>query len=497
VVPPTAGDTTARRLHPASPALVAVAAVPRVIVPALIIGLSGATWLIAAAGVLLVVSGIVAYLRTDYVLTQEQFVHRSGWFHRQTKVISPDRVQQVQMVRKLRHQATGTTMVRIELAGTGGHVVLDAVSLEEAVRLHDTLERGRRRSAVAAAPHEVPAPPGAVLLEVTTGQLVVGGVTGASLLLVPAVLLAAGAELLEFADVTNVEAAADQARAIPVVVLVAVGLVLVAGLAAVQSVLRHHRLTISRVGPDLRAERGLLERRSTVVPLRRVQVVTTSDTVVRRVVGLRSVDVRTAAVSDVEGAGSFDDFVPVARPPDADRVAAILAGFASSDDVPLADRRHPPVAQRRAAVRRALVLAPIGGLAGVLTGSWTVAVIGALAGISLAVLLAAAWYRRLRHVRTPDGAAGPVVIVCEDGVVRWRRRIVPAVRVQSASVHQTPFQRRARVVDLYLDIAGGNAARIRDLALDQAADLVSVLDGVVLRVPAIVDRDETPHRPAA
>jgi putative membrane protein len=488
--PPAADDARARRLHPASPLLVAVAAVPRVIFPALVVGLSGATWVFAAAGVVLMVSGIVAYLRTEYSLTSEQFVHRSGWFNRQTKVISPERVQQVQMIRKLRHQATGTTMVRIELAGTGGHVVLDAVAVDEAVRLHDALERGRRRSAAVGTPGEVPAPPGTVLFEVTTAQLVVGGLTGASLLLVPTLLAAAAVELVELADFTGVEVTADRARAMPALVLAVVGVALVGGLAAVQMVLRHHRLTITRIGPDLRAERGLLERRSTVIPLRRVQLVSSSDTVVRRLVGLRSVDVRTAAVADTEGTGSFDNLIPVARPADADRVAAILAGFPTPDSVPSADRRHPPVARRRAAVRRMAVLGPLGAVVGVPSGSWVVAATGVAAGVAMAAVWAAAWYPRLRHVRSADDdAPGPVVIVCEDGLLRWRRRIVPAARVQSAAVRQTPFQRRARVADLYLDIAGGKAARIRDLSLGQAADLVAVLDGVALRVTAIGDRD--------
>src|SRR5690606_39007364 len=66
---------------------------------------------------------------------------------RNIQVVPPQRVQQVEVRRQLRHRVTGLAVVRIGLAGggAGAQVDLDALSEREAAELATTLERWRAR----------------------------------------------------------------------------------------------------------------------------------------------------------------------------------------------------------------------------------------------------------------------------------------------------------------------------------------------------------------
>jgi putative membrane protein len=476
-----------RRLHPLSPLLSAMAAAPRFLVPFVVLATTRWVIVIVVGAAAVLAAGFVSHVRTTYQLTDEQLIHRSGWWQRSTKIISPDRVQTVELIRKLRHQATRTVMVRIELAGSafgGGRVDLDAVDEAEATRIQEVLERGRRRSMDIAAPADIPPPPPSVLLTVPTRDLVIGGLTGASLLFVPIAIITFADEVT---DVAGDQIDVDQVRSAPLAVLLLGGLFVVGAIAAGQSVLRHHRLTLTRSGADLRAERGLLERRSSVIPVRRVQLVDVSATFVRRWVGLHSVDVKTASGANGDGAGSVDDTIPVARIGDVERVAPLLLGRTT---FPAAASSHPPAARRRAIARRATGLAVLAAVASLATTSWTVGAGGFIAAVVLGLVWGDRWSRRLRHGIDADGDAAsdpsePRVLVVESGVVIWHRRVVPLGRVQSVSIRQTPFQRRVGLVTLSLDLAATSPVVVRDVDRDRALDLVRALERMPVPMPPV------------
>jgi uncharacterized membrane protein YdbT with pleckstrin-like domain len=141
---------------------------------------------------------------------------------------------------------------------------------------------------------------------------------------------------------------------------------------------------------------------------------------------------------------------------------------------------HPAVARRRAQLRRGRWLVATVVVATIASRTPLVAAIGVPAAVGLSWWWGAAWFRRLRHGFDDRQAAdgGPPVIVVEQGVVAWHRRIVPAMRVQSISVQQSPFQRRAAVADLRLDLASAPAVVLRDVSFDQIAAIAAVLDRV-------------------
>lgn len=456
-----APDERARRLHPLTPFLGVIAMAPRLALPGLLLLASTAGRVVVAAGVVLLALRVAGYWRTWYSLTQDGLVVRSGWFQRNERVISLDRVQHVEVVRSLRHRVTGLSAVHVSVAGSGAApVILDAIDAEEARRVHEALELGRRRGDVTSAPSEVPPPPPAILLHLGLGILALGGVTGAAVLVLPVFVAIAWDEVTGYVDD---DAALDRVLSQSAALLAGVGLLLAGAVAAGMMVLRHFDFTLSRIGPDLRIDRGLLERRSSVIPVRRVQSVQLSANVLRRWVGLATIDVQLATALDHEGTGSVDNTVPVGR---RDHLEPLVALFAGVDALPTAATPHPVAARRRAITRRTAVLVLPWALV-----AWPfplVATAGALLSGAAAWLGGHRWWAHLRH------GADTRVVVTESGWLIVRRTVQPWAKVQSVSLLQSAGQRRLGLCHLDLHVAASRATtRVREVGVDQAAALLA------------------------
>jgi putative membrane protein len=465
--------------------------------PIVLISAARASWApLVILAIVLLVWRTAVWARTTYGISSEGLVVRSGILWRNIQAVPPQRVQQVEVRRQLRHRATGLAVVRIGLAGGGdaAQVELEALSLDEAHELAATLERWRARhrpaaTSTAAAPAEggaadpslppppqaLPPPPRPPLLQLTTGQLVIAGLTSRSLWLAPFAALAAFVQFMgdsRFAIDTTDDVRAALAEASPALTLVAI-MIIGLGMAAVGTVFSHYGLVIHDVDDDLVVRRGLFDQRTVTIPRDRVQFVELSAHVLRRRLHLASFDVRTADLGGGGGSGGSSTSIPIGPRDSLERLVPELVRDVEFPET----RRHPPAAVRRSVIRRCLRLVPAAGFVG-----WAVAGLGAVplaAGIGFAVAVPAGWMagRRLRSGWTSSA------IVTERGVVGWRRSVVPVRRVQSIGIAQNPFQRRLGLATVRLDVAGSvGGIELRDLA---AADAVSVseLVGTPLAVP--------------
>lgn len=473
----------ALRLHPLSPFVAAVPLLRQVLLSLVLIVATSSQLLL-----ILLVVGVVVFLVptvirtwfTRYTLDDEQLLVWAGALQRSVRVVSPARVQQVEVVRQLRHRATDLALVRIELVGTvssSNRVELDALTVAEAERVRDTLERGRRRLAVDAAPVDVPTPPAAPLLRLSTRHLVLGGLTGIPLLVVPFLIISA---LFELSDLVRQGTGADAEPRGALAVLLVVGLVLAWPIVAGGwMVLRFHGFELARSGDDLVVRRGLLDTRTSVIPLPRVQLVHRSASLLRRAVGLASLDIRTAS-GEAEGSSSWITTVPFGPAAELDRLLPMALGRESIELGPLPG--HPIAARRRAVTRRFMGIAlPVAALIVVvllaadvsfivLTGTLAVAAAGCLL---LARAWGSAWYARLGH-EVRDG-----LLVERDGVLLEHLRIVPVHRIQSMHIDQSPWQRRAGLCTAVVHLGGGSAeVKVRDLGPVEAVSLATMVRGL-------------------
>jgi putative membrane protein len=254
------------------------------------------------------------------------------------------------------------------------------------------------------------------------------------------------------------------------------------GLAAASSIVTDYGFTLARVGDDLVVRRGLLERREAVLPMARLQVVRLEESLLRRALGLASIRIQSAGRTGGGDQTASRLAVPVLQRTDVNRVLGeLLAGAAPVPRLLAA----PPAARRRAVTRSVVGTAVFAAVVAVplwvLTELGVLAVppalaLAALPALGLAVAAGLAAYRSLGH------ATGEGFLYARVGVAIRVLTVVPVAKAQSGSVRSSPFQRRAGLATLHVDIAGGGPApRVYDEAEGRAEALLQVVLGRPVR----------------
>jgi putative membrane protein len=472
----------ARRLHPLSPVLDGVRLLPQLVGIVVLGGAGGfltVPFLVVGA---LGVAGFryLAWSRTSYRIEDGSLVVERGLLQRTRTVLPIDRVQQVDVQRTLRHQVTGLAVVRIDRAGGGdeAEVVLDAVTRGEAERLRAAL--GGRGASGAVGGAEVATGDGVdeaehVVVAVGRRDVAVAGLTGGKLLVVFAALGAVAGTIGEVGGDDSYETAARWLRDGPrpgplsLVVAAVVAIPLWLAIAAGASVLADGGFRLTRRGDHLRVTRGVLDQREASLAVHRIQVVRVDENPLRRALGLVTVSLHSAGGSGSVEGSTTGVTVPLLRRAEVDALLAeILPHAPALPDLAAA----PPAARRRAWVRSigtalvvavpvAVLLAPLGRLALVLP--------------VLAAGLGEASYRALGWA-VVDG-----YLITRRGAIGREVAVVPVAKAQSSRLRSSPFQRRAGLATLLVDVAGrgrtpavvdGDAAalaQLRHAALDTVA----------------------------
>lgn len=420
--------------------------------------------LLVAAALIGLMATVAGWWARTYVVGGDQLVIDEGILSRRRRVVPYGRVQQIDIEQRLVAQLLRLGTLTIETAGSGGGTVrlgmLD-IDVARGIRRHVLTERARIQGATRTGPHQPSdqaidptATTGIPVLQLDPGRLAVAGVTHHHVVgFVPSVVLVgllAGALAVPAAP--SMRPVAVLAAAVAVAVLVAVGL----GLAVlVQYVLGHHGYTVSVQGDDLHLRHGLFQVRNVTIPRRRVQHITVSDNPVRRMLGLVSIHLHSAAptvdartstpwlrsMQSVGGPGADFEIPILAR----DQVDAVLRALMGADwSIPRLTRR-PAVARRRAVTRRVglLVLAAAVPAAMFPPGSL---------GLLVVALLGVPW-GLIAHRRAGFASDGRTVVLAR-GVLHHRIDLIPLDRVQSASTASSPFQRLVGLQTLHIDVAG-------------------------------------------
>jgi len=432
------------------------------------------------AGVGLLVWRVAVWVRTTYEVGSEGLIIRSGIVWRNVQTIPPQRIQQVDQRRGIRHRALGLVELRLGLAGTGeaNEVSLDSLGEQQAERLATMLERWRKQEPHPArdgsAPPSAlapPQPPAQTLLRVTPSRLVIAGLTSRSLWLAPLAAIAATLQLLS--DVGLGDESQDTVRrgldTVSPAVLIVVVLVLSSVASTVFTVISHFDLTVEQHGSQVEIRRGLLEKRRATLPLARVQVVQLGTNPIRRLLGLATLDVRTADLGGDIGSGLHSASIPIGERAELAALAAVLLSASSGMPMPepVLDP-HPRAASRRAVIRRGVRIGPPAAMA----GWWLMGVGGVV--VFTAAALVIALVAGLAYGASLATGVNEHGVVTQRGAVAWRRWTVPLARVQSVGLLANPFQRRLGLVTVRLDIAGApGGVVIPDIGIDQALLIVA------------------------
>jgi len=407
------------------------------------------------------VASVVHYLTLRYRVHGGRLEITSGLFNRQMRVIAPQRIQNVEMVKNIFQRIAGLVEVRIETAsGTEVEGLLSALGVPEAKELIEALERARR--AAGSEPAEEGEPAGEIVARNGFGDLFRYGATatrfGAGALVVFGLVME-GLQALEPEDVEDVGGFLSGAN------LALVGLVVLTGtwlLGTFTAVVRHHGFQLVQRGTQMVATEGLLTQRRVELPLRKIQLVTVREPLLRRLVGFGSVYIETAAAREQAGGTvSAEAMVPVVE---AGRLGEVVHRTIPAAEPDLWERvlrpPHPRALHRRlvgGGVRALLLAAVVAGL----FWPWGLVALG-----FLPVALVTAW---LDH-RYMGWLVTDLVVVARQGYIDRRTAILSQEKVQSLEVSQGVFRRRWGLGVLTLRVAG-SAVSLPDLGWEEALAL--------------------------
>jgi putative membrane protein len=409
-------------------------------------------WLIvvlAVAGGLGLVGVVLRWVMRTYTVTEDRLLLDEGVLRRRHRVVPYARVQQVDVTQRLMYRLFDVASLYVETAGESGSsaVELSVLTRADAEALQAfVLERRQATSRQDVAPAG-PVAPQRMLAEMSREDLLLAGATHSAVVIVPAVLAGIG---LPWIALVGARGEAPLATGlIAVAVLVTGSLVaaaLVAALSVASTLVGDWEWTASEHGDDLRVRRGLLELRTQSLPRRRIQRITVIDNPLRRLLGVTSVVLHTAATP---GSGHVTTVrVPLVRRADLDAFLRALMGYtwALPRLLPRSQR-----AQVRAVIRRVavLVLAVVGPVAVRPGVAWVLAPL---------VLLGIPW-GLVAHRRAGLAVTDERVILAS-GVLHHRIDIAPRNRIQSTRISSTPFQRQAGLVTLHVDLAGRGLRRL-------------------------------------
>ncbi len=410
-------------------------------------GLGRALLYLAGGTVAATVVAVVRWRTTHWRVTGAEVRRRSGVLGRQERSVPLARVQSLDAVQGPLQRALGVETLRVQSGGgRGAEVVLTAVTPAEASALRAAVAGVAGQEVVAAEPDGPVrrlARGELLLAAVTAGQAGAVAAVGGALAPVVNEVLDPSAGRLEALERLAPQTAAGWALVVAAA-LAASWLIAIAG-----AVVAFSGFTLIRDGDRLRIRRGLLARRDSAVPVRRVQAVRVVEGVLRQPLGLASVRIETLGYGDEPPANQT--LFPLVRRRE---LAGLLEAYLPEHAVELGPVARPPARALAGYVVPPAVVAVVAVVVGVAVADvpwWALAAVLPAAGWGVARWRAAGW--RL--------GGGGAVVLRGRRLARWTL-LLSARRVQVAEVGRSPLQRRAGLATVRLSV-GPATGRVRGL----------------------------------
>jgi len=431
----------------------------------------------AVAGIASVATSLAQWWMYRYRLTGRDITLRSGIISKQERVILFERIQSVNLSDAPLERLFQVMKLQVETGAGGGsdsEIELQALKRDEAAALRSQLIAARQRLRGGGEAAVAPAA-GEALTDVTTPDLASSGgelvrkLSARELLLAGATSGRIGAAaaiagvLAQFGDdliPASVwermpwEGVADAATNIQIVASLMVTLGLLAWIISiVATVLTYGGFELRRNGDQLQVQYGLLDRKRTTIPIRRIQAIRIVEGLFRQPFGFAEVRFDSAGFGADQGAsGVLSPLLPKRE------VLAFLQDACPQFAIDPDRSGIRPLPER--ARRRYIVAASIG---------WVIT-IAIITGIVWRFLEFPAWWVLTALAVTPLFAlfgnlryrdAGWLVA---DGafLLRWRAMsrvtvLTQARRLQYRGLRADPFQRRAGLVTFGTAVASGGS----------------------------------------
>jgi putative membrane protein len=488
------------RLHPLTIAFGLLKAARGIIpaVPLLLFGnkIYGIVLLIAV-GASTVATALARYFSFTYRIEGNELITQQGILGRKQRSIPLERIQEIRVEQGVLHRVFDVVDAKIETGGGGGaEASLSVLSRSEVERLRQAVfERAAKLRADAGAEsveERIAVTPARVIIRrLGLKDLVLIGLTTNYLI---SALVLAGA-LWNFAEDLPLGSfyrrtgetlyressryfMRDAASAIVLALAGALAVILVGLVVSTAvAIIRFYGFTLSLSGEDLHRRYGLLTRRSSSLPRRRIQVLKIEEKLFRRMFGLATLRADTSGGQrdNEDDETGRDVLIPITR---RDAVDGLLTTFFPDFDAGPTEgaggvgwRRVSRLAIRRGVIKGAVVCALA---AAILVGAdWRIAALWPLALLPLVYLISLANYRNLGY------ALSGRYFCARRGWAGRSTHVVPINKIQAVEIRQSPFDRRLGLATLSVDTAGqaytGGGPHIKNLPIDEAREIAAAL----------------------
>ena len=433
-----------------------------------------------AAALISVVTSVLQWWFYRYRISDREITLRSGFISKQERVIPFERIQSIDIHDAPLERLLGVVQVKID-TGAGGssesEIALQAIPVNEAAGLRSQLLAARQRlrgDAVAPATADGAADvadqvveptesdtidEGEVIRRLSTRELLIAGATSGRIgaaAAIAGVLIQFGEQLVPRSMWERLpwEGLADAVTQLDVLAFLAITIGVIAWvISIVATVLTYGNFEIRRLGDQLQVRHGLLDRRQTTIPVRRIQAVRVVEGLLRQPFGFAEVKFDSAGFGADEGAsGVLCPLLPRSEVP----------AFLQAASPDFAQDLNPPDMQKlpRRAMRRYIMAACIGWVLFVAIGAaaaWRFTDIP-FQFVLLALVLtpAFAWLGYRRYLDAGYLTANGRLLLRWRGVSRVTV-LTQVRRLQYRELTVDPFQRRARLVTFRTAVASGGS----------------------------------------
>lgn len=434
-------------------------------------------WLLVMLVPALAVS-VLRYLTFRLQYDAHELVIRSGLLFRNERHVPFAKIQNLDAVQNVLHRLLGVVEIRVE---TGGGKDEEARLSVLPVAAFDEMRRrvfeGRSaepvRSTADEAVHPTADEPRQTLLHLPVRELLLCGFLENKGMIVIGAAFGVGWEsgllrgLWRFFDIEaydrgffrNIARGLFQGEGLPLsaITVLLVGLpallLFTRAVSMAWAFLRLYDFRLTRVREDLRIEFGLLTRVAATIPIRRVQTITIQQGLLHRWLGRASVRVETAGAAGGPSAGPRDRqwLAPLIR---MSALPGLLEQIVPGFDVNAVTWQQVHARAFRRAVKPGLAIA-----VGVAV-TWFLAIgPGAIPVLLLAVVWAAIAARQ--YIKYLQWAEHDEVVLLRSGWIWRQQTLARANKIQSVSVLQSPFDRRAAMARVRVDTAGAGVTSHR------------------------------------
>lgn len=424
-----------------------------------------------AIGVTAVVSMIVSilrYIRYRYSIVDGELVIEQGILQRSRISLPADRIQTINIEQNLVHRLTKVVRLKIDTAGSAGQEInISAISHERASAMQDVLLARRSASVTIQQDDSIDdvqseLPQDKTVHKVGISELLLIGITQNHLRSGWFIIL------FLFWIMQNLnDAGVDVDDYLPTVteilvfsLYIGIGFVVLSLLISlVRSVVQYYDLSFVRVGSDgFRLESGLFTRRSVSAQDSKIQVITWSDNLLRKMAGIFDMSIKQAGPRAINVKKSIR--VAGINTQGISAVSTMLYGrdVATSVELQGVDYRW---LLRRLIIWSFLCIAI--ATAGYLYGDPKVIV-------AMAVLLIYIYWSRYRAYRKLAFGMDADHLVIRGGIWGDSCTIIPVYKLQGVALTSSIYQRRHDLTDVVLHTAAGKY-RIPYIDQDTASNL--------------------------